>query len=176
MNVGGNDGNYGQLDQSSGTLNVQNWFNIGDDSGSTGLYTMTGGALTGATEMSVGQKNGATGTFDVSGTASVDVGNLRVGRDDSAPQGFLNITGGLVNFESDQLTVGGNDGAFNSAMGTLSFTSDLTGLSPIQVLGNPDPNGTPFTVSLNDGSVSGFADFVVDLSANLLSGAVCSDR
>jgi hypothetical protein len=154
LNVGGNDDNYGQLDQTGGAITVANWVNIGDDSGAMGVYNMSGGTLT-AGEYSVGQKNGTDGTLNLSGTASTIVsGGFRVGREDGGT-GLLTIDGSGVTLGVDQFAVGSNDATLSTAQGTLDFTADVLGVSAISVVND---------VTLNDGSVAGSASLLVDMS------------
>ena len=103
--VGGNDGNLGIVNQSSGSVTVNAWMNIGDTGGVQGEYNMTGGSLTLGTELSVGQGGLAQGTLSVSGSSVISGGsaNVRFGRYDGS--GVLNITGSSVAFDVAQLSL-----------------------------------------------------------------------
>ncbi len=182
LNVGNNDDNYGEVNQTGGTVTIDNWFNIGDNVAGQGVYNMSGGSIS-ADQISVGQVDGASGEFHLSGDASVTQSGaaqgLRVGRglipDQAATfntkaEGLLSITGGDVTVSVANLSVGGDETGpdfvgptTTQSEGTLSFTSEDNAVSPILVSGN---------VLLNDGSVEGFADLLVDLETSPVTGDV----
>lgn len=182
LNVGNNDDNYGEVNQTGGTVSIANWFNVGDNTAGHGVYNMSGGSLS-ADQISVGQAENSTGAMHLSGTASVTQSGgaqgLRIGRgvipDQTtlvSAEGLLSITGGGVSVSAANFSVGADEtGEFagtptpttTPAEGTLSFTSDETGISSIDVSGN---------VLLNDGSVAGFADLIVDLESTPVAGDV----
>lgn len=182
LNVGNNDDNYGEVNQTGGTVSVDNWFNVGDNTAGHGVYNMSGGSVS-AGQISVGQAENATGEMHLSGNASLTQSDptqgLRIGRGVIPDQttlvfaeGLLSITGGGVNVSAANLSVGGDEtGEFGAlptptttpAQGTLSFISDGGAVSPINVSGD---------VLLNNGSGAGFADLVVDFETSPLSGDV----
>ena len=160
--VGNNDDNEGTLNQDNGTVVAENWVSIGRETGAIGEYNMTGGQLAVTNDgITVGESTGATGTFNISGASQVDAPRLRVGRslgtsvEDGGGTGFLNIMGDNADITVGFLDVGSNDGVLTNGEGTLSF-SGVDSLSAIEVLTD---------VTLNDGSVEGFAKLEVDLSA-----------
>ena len=167
--VGNNDDNYGQVDQTGGTVVAGDWISLGRETGATGVYNMSGGSLAVTNDgISVGESTGATGFFNLSGDATVNAGNLRVGRSlasnaaDGGGTGTMTVTGPNVSVTVGQLSVGANDGVVNDGQGTLEFTSD-GGVSTINVLGD---------ITLNDGSVAGFANLLVDLETSPVAGDV----
>ena len=182
LNVGNNDDNYGEVNQTGGSVTIDNWFNVGDNVAGQGVYNMSGGSVA-ADQISVGQAENSTGEMYLSGTASVTQSGasqgLRVGRGVIPDQttlvsatGLLSITGGDVTVSTTNFSVGADEtGEFAAtptptttpAQGTLSFTSDATGISSIDVSGD---------VLLNDGSVAGFADLMVDLETTPVNGDV----
>lgn len=151
VNLGHNNGGYGQLDQTGGTVEVANWFNIGEND-AEGEYNISGGSLNVFSELNVGQNGGAKGALNISGTAQLDIENFRVGRDDAT--GVVSITGSTASIIATSLQMGYNSaGAGNEtiAKGTLSFTSDSGGVTPIEVTDS---------VWLNDLGIAG--DFDLD--------------
>lgn len=189
LNVGNNDDNYGEVNQTGGSVNLTNnpsgaaWFNVGDNVSGHGLYNMSGGSLI-ADQISVGQGENSSGELNLSGSASLTQADptqgLRVGRGvipNQTPlvfaEGSLSITGGGVTVSATNFSVGADEtGEFGGgpsitpAEGTLRFTSDATGISLISVSGD---------VLLNDGSGgagTGFADLVVDLETDPVAGDV----
>ena len=182
LNVGNNDDNYGEVNQTGGTVTINDWFNVGDNTSGHGRYNMSGGSLS-ADQISVGQAENSTGEMHLSGNASITQSGatqgLRVGRgvipDQTtlvSAEGLLSITGGGVSVSATNFSVGADEtGEFagapapttTPAEGTLSFISELNAISSISVSGN---------VLLNDGSVSGFADLIVDLETSPVAGDV----
>ena len=97
--------------------------------------------------------------MNVSGDATINTPSLRVGRsfrtsaEDGGGTGTLSITGDQATIMTGRLDVGADDGSLTNGEGTLVFTS-ASSVSPIVVSGD---------VTLNDGSIEGFAALDVDL-------------
>ena len=161
--VGSDDENKGNVKQTGGTFNANSWVSIAREKNAIGVYNMSGGSLNVTIDgITVGQESGTDGSFDLSNDAAVDSSRLRLGRYDSgvdpAAQGSMSVTGHQVIVDVDHLDIGSDDGTLTNGEGTLTFTSSATGISTLDV---------STAVTLNDGSVAGFADLVVDLSAGV---------
>ena len=161
--VGKESGSNGVVTQTGGTVNVTNWLAIGESSGATGTYNISGGSLTQNSDfLSIGQDSGASGTMNVSGTGSVTAANTSIGRGGtgvpgSEVMGLLTIDGPDASFSTDVLRVARNDmNAIVDAIGTIEFTS-TGGVTPIDVA---------TAVYLNDGSIAGSANLLVNLDAS----------
>lgn len=173
MYVGNNSENVGTVNQSGGSVVVDDWLSIGRETNAVGTYNMTGGSLAVTNDgISVGESTGASGEMNLSNDATVNSGILQVGRslnstpEDGGSTGLLTLTGDQVDvtvgFFSMGYTVGFDEpsasfvGMETDGEGTLSFTS-ASGVSPITVLED---------AYLNDGSTAGFANLEVDLETN----------
>ena len=160
--VGSNDSNSGQVDQSGGAVNVNRWISVGREGGAIGSYNMTGGELNVETDgITVGESSGANGQFNLSGPSTVRTPRLRVGRNPSST-GAMTIVGGMGSVSTGSLSVGADDAAATDSVGTLTFIAD-GGVTPISASGD---------VILNDGSVAGAANLIVDLTTNPVIGDV----
>ena len=171
FNVGRSGKDYGEVNQTGGSISSGNWFNVGDDGATTAVYNMSGGNAIGD-QMTIGQTAGSNGTMNLSGTADVTSNTaLRVGRgtipgqqDPNFSKGLLSITGGDVRVNTVDLSVGGDESiGVTPAEGTLSYTSEAGAVSAINVSGN---------VLLNDGSSAGFSELIVDLESSPVAGDV----
>lgn len=159
--VGSNDDNEGTVNQSGGTVVAQNWLSIGREGGAKGVYNMTGGQLAVTNDgITVGESSGGTGSMSISGSSVVDSGRLRVGRSlavdgdtGAGGTGDLTISGSAADITVGFFDVGSNDGTLTNGEGTLTFEADGSGFSTLEVLND---------VTLNDGSVEGFADLFID--------------
>lgn len=163
--VGWDLGNSGILNQTGGTIN-NSWATVAvHNPGTTGEYNFSGGVFNSTAGLTIGENDGAVGVTNVSGTADMNVGNLFVGRNDGST-GTLNIVGSTATVDSaGVLNVGISDaGVDTTAIGTLSFTADSSGITTLNVAG---------TVGLSpDG-----ANLVVDMSAHpsFTCGTVCDE-
>lgn len=183
MYVGSNDGNTGVVNQSSGTVYVDDWLSIGRNIEASGTYNLSGdGSLTVSNDfLSVGENGGASGTMNVSGSASIDAQNMAVGRFGGGATGHLKIegSGATINVNNvfdvaiDDSNNQAFDGVFvkNDITGTVEFVSDSGGVSPINAAGD---------VHLNDGveetacmmlAGCGSGNLVVDLETNPVATA-----
>lgn len=163
--VGSNDGNLGTVNQSGGAVFAENWVSIGrEGAGTKGVYNMSGGQLAVTQDgITVGESSGASGEMTISNDSIVDAGRLRVGRSLATDEetgaggtGELTIIGDEVDLTVGFLDIGSNDGAFTNGEGTLEFIADAGGVSTLEILND---------VTLNDGSVEGFASLLVDLTS-----------
>lgn len=155
--IGWDLGNTGTLNQTGGTINA-NWATVAANSaGTTGTFNMSGGEYNG-TGLTIGENDGASGVTNVSGTADLNLVDLMVGRNDGAT-GVLNINGsGFTVDASNNFYVGLNDGGVDTtATGTVSFTSDVGGLTAINAA----------VVSFGDA-----ANLIVDTSLHPSSGDI----
>jgi hypothetical protein len=115
--------------------------------------------------MTIGGNSGASGTANVSGNSTISTPSLAVGRFGEQATGHLKLEGssislntGLFEVAVDDLNDFASDGVFkrDDSTGTVEFIADAGGVSPVVASGD---------VHLNDGSVIGSANLVVDMSA-----------
>lgn len=162
--VGSNDDNRGTVNQSGGFVSVENWISIGREKGAVGEYNMTGGQLAVTQDgITVGESSGASGSMTLSGDSIVDAGQLRVGRSlgldpdtGAGGTGSLTIIGNQVDLTVGFLDIGSDFGTNTNGEGTLRFEANSGGVSALEVLDS---------VTLNDGTIEGFADLEVDLAS-----------
>jgi hypothetical protein len=193
--IGSNSQSTGIVNQTGGSVEVDQWMSIARQSGAQGTYNMSGGSLAVvggpgvADGITVGENDADTkGEFNVSGSSMISTPKLHVGRFDSdfavppnptpGAEGSFNVTGGDASINVTSFLAVGWDkdkGRASDTTGTLSFTSDASGVSPITVGIPTHVDGTEAEVIfLNDGSGVGSANLVVDLetvpvaSANVL--------
>lgn len=156
----GEFGGVGSVNQSAGTVNVNNgWLAIGfqDNGGNPALdaskYRITGGELNVGLGLEVGSDRG--GTLEVSGTASVNVANTGTVNVGLRPggKGALNISGGSINMgDGAAFFVSrepGSTGIVTQTGGSIAWPAVSSGLF---VLG--DQFGSSGTYNLQGGSIS----------------------
>lgn len=120
----------GTVNQTAGTHSNASWHFIGDQAGSNATYRISGG--TSQTNRWYLGSNGGTGTLNVSGGTVVGTGSdggnvaLRMG-DGNGSKGFLNVTGGISNFNGEAWVGEGAGGSaeVNHSSGVVNVSNWL---------------------------------------------------
>ena len=135
LRVGRGNGATGVLNQSAGTLTLNNWSFVGVDANdvgnpSMGTYNLTGtGVLNGGAAFFLGLGGGAganNGNMTIADSASANFGALVVGSNDGN-SGTVDQTGGTVVYNS-WMTIGessGSTGVYNMSGGSLTQNADF---------------------------------------------------
>lgn len=165
----GEFGGVGTVNQSAGTVNVNNgWLSIGfqDNGGNTALdaskYRITGGELNVGLGLEIGADRG--GTLEVGGTAAVNVastGSVMVGLR-TGGKGALNISGGSINLAEGAAFFVARE--FGSTGVVTQTGGSIAGSRNLFVIG--DSFGSSGTYNLHAGSVSCEAVFIGGAGGN----------
>ncbi|MCA9235698.1 MAG: hypothetical protein KDA44_09505 [Planctomycetales bacterium] len=182
--TGGSAGT-GVVNQTGGSVTLEDAFSIGEGAGTTGEYQFSGGTIQaandGAGDVRIGG-GGGNGTFRISGTASFTTqGNLYIAEAGGAgTTGLLELTGSQASFTVNRLeNAPGTAGAGSGNFETIRWVADANGITPIVVTGASGMNvlqiQDPAEVTANTGT-NGGGDLMGDgialeLDLSALSGS-----
>ena len=140
--VGRDGGAVGNLNMTGGTINTSltssgSFLVLGSFGGATGTANVSGGMIDSTAGAGAYIGEGGNGTFNLSSSAIFNTNNLRIGVNDGGV-GLFSVAGSSATVSLDgDLTLGLNSSdTETTAVGTLDFVADASGISTITAMGD----------------------------------------